>query len=239
MAGLGTITVDAFSGNSPWDSPGNWDSITIGGVVYGLNSPDSNTPAQQSLGTQVVPIANSFLPVGGKVRIRGASRFYKFDIKNPPGSDGWTMTYRGIEPKDFYIDFFIWTGLQYDYFVNNVIPAITYSGTKKTVQPVIVQHPALDAVSIYAIIMREIGSVEPVNHDSADMYKCTLRVCEYLRPPPVNTTATPVAVKATNQLTTPGLVPLTASEQRLKIIEALNARVAADGLPAPFGGPVP
>ena len=46
------------------------------------------------------------------------------DIKNPPGSDGWTITYRGIEPKRFEIDFFIWTSAQYNYFTGTVIPAI-------------------------------------------------------------------------------------------------------------------
>lgn len=237
MSGLGVIEVDATSGTSPWDAPGNWDSIKIGGVVYGTNAPDSTTLAQEANGITTVPVINSFLPVGGKVRIRGAERYYKIDTKDAAGSDGWTQTYRGVRPKPFYIEFYIWSALQYDQFVNFVIPAITYNGTKGNVQPLIVEHPMLDAIGIGAIFVHSIGAIEPVNEHMPDMYKCVVTVAEYLRPPPTNTTATPSGPKAANQSTTPGLVPMTASEKRLKIIEQLNKRADSLGLPAPFGSP--
>ena len=241
---LGTISVDAFSGSSPWDAPGNWDSITINGVVYGTNAANSSQLDTQIAGAnpatgapEIVPINGSFSPTGGKVTIRGAERYYKIETKDPPGSDGWTQTYRGLRPKPFYIDFWIWTAIQYGYFVNNVLPAVTYSGTKGNVQPLIVQHPKLDALSISAIMIHAIGAIDPVDERAPDMYRCSLTVAEYLRAPPLNTTSTPVGPKA--GLTLPGIVPLTASQKRLAIIEALNARAAADGLPAPFGGPTP
>ena len=130
---LPTITI--FGGSSsPWSVPGSWDSIQIAGVTYGVNSPPTTTLVTQEVafGTTIQNVPTSqFAPVGGKVRIKGAERFYKIDIKDPQGSDGWTITYRGLRPKPFDIEFYIWTQAQFDYFVGSIIPAIQYSGTKR------------------------------------------------------------------------------------------------------------
>lgn len=230
-----------FGGSSsPWNVPSAWDSIQIGGVVYGTAGPPTSTLMTQEIAvgltTQQVP-TTQFLPVGGKVRIRGAERFYKVDIKNPPGSDGWTITYRGIEPKRFEIDFYIWTQAQYDYFTGSVIPAIYYSGTKKQVQALQVFHPALSAVNITQIFVNSIGAIEQISDDL--MFRCTVKVSEYLNPPPLNTTTTPLGAKVTAPAANPGVQPPTAVQQLVNVRNNRAAALANGGaIPSGFQGPL-
>ena len=70
---------------------------------------------------------------------QGSERFYEIDIKDPQGSDGWTITYGGLRPKPFDIEFYIWTQAQLD-SSRWIIPAIQYSGAKGNVQALHI-HP--------------------------------------------------------------------------------------------------
>lgn len=233
MANLANI-ISGGTG-SPWVDPRAWDSISIGGVTYGPYSPPQSITTQTIVGSAPVPSVH-FASVGGKVRVKGASRHYKIDIKDPQGSDGWTITYRGLRPKHFELEFTMWTDDQYKYFVNSIIPALQYSGVKNQVQPVAVYHPALANLGISVIFIEEIGAIEPVT-DGPNEFKCRVRVAEFIQPPPINTTATPTASKTVNPPTSPGVQPNPAVSNRLAIIANLNARAASDGLPAPFGAP--
>ena len=226
--------------SSPWTVPGSWDSIQIAGVIYGVNGPPTTQLITQEVSTGLTVInvpTTQFQPVGGKVRIKGAERFYKIDIKDPQGSDGWTITYRGLRPKPFDIEFYIWTQAQYDYFTGSVLPAIQYSGTKGKVQALQVYHPSLSVINISQVFVHKIGAIEQISEDL--LFKCTVNVSEYLNPPPLNTTTTPLGAKATNAATSPGLQPPTAVNQRLNIIAHLKAQVAAGGaIPSNFSGPI-
>jgi hypothetical protein len=218
---IAPITITSGS-SSPWGSPKSWDSITIGGVTYGTALP--SPPGQP--------------PIGGKVRIRGAERFYKIDIKDPKGADGWSITYRGVRPKPFQIVFSIWTQLQYDYFTENMIPALLYSGAKGNVQPLVVQHPTLQNLAINAIFVEKIGSIEQVSDDL--MFQCTVHVAEYLQPPPVNVTTTPVGASNTTGAAvnaSPGVKLSPARAAQLNAIAKLRAQV--NGIdPNTFVGPL-
>ena len=230
-----------FGGSSsPWNVPGAWDSIQIGGVIYGVSGPSTTSVITQevAVGTAIQNIpTNQLAPIGGKVRIKGAERFYKIDVKDPQGSDGWTITYRGLRPKPFDIEFYIWTQAQYDYFTGSVLPAIQYSGTKGKVQALQVYHPSLSVINISQVFVHKIGAIEQISEDL--LFKCTVNVSEYLNPPPLNTTTTPLGAKATNQATSPGVQPNTAIIARENIIAHLKAQVAAGGeIPTGFTGPI-
>jgi hypothetical protein len=155
------------------------------------------------------------------------------DIKDSGGSDGATTTYRGVRPGKWDITFYMWTQAQYDRFVDQIIPAILYSGTKNAANPagiqsLSVQHPAFDTLGISSIIVEQIDAIEPVE-DGPNMFTCKVHVAEYLPAPPVNTTATPSGAKNVNQPTSPGLQPSSAVLQRQAAIGALKAKIAAGG----------
>lgn len=197
--------------DSPWTVPTAWDSITIAGVPYGT----------------IVP------SIGGKVRIRGAERFYRLDTKLPQGADGATTTYRGVAPKPFTIEFVMWTQLQYDYFEDTVVPAILYNGSKNTINPSGVQAlaidcPALRRRQIVSIEVKSIGAVVP-DRDGPETFRCVVQVQEYLPPPPVNITATPSGSKGTNQPTSPGKQPNPAMVERNNLINNRRNRIRAAG----------
>lgn len=215
----------ASSGSSPWANPSGWDTIWIGGVYYGPG----------------------FGP-GGRVRVKGAHRSYRLDKKQPKGQDGWVVTYRGKEGRPFDITFWMLNDEQYDYFTQNVLQALFYgagldidspnvlsslSGTQANslnpngIQALGVYHPSLAAIQINSIEVEDIGAIEPSSHEptgTPEWYTCTVRVSEYLPPPPQNTTATPTGNKSVDQPTTPGQVPSTAAQQRAAAIYQQQAR---------------
>ena len=87
------------------------------------------------------------------------------------------------------------------------------------------------------MFVHKIGAIEQISDDL--MFRCTVNVSEYLNPPPVNTTATPIGAKNTNAATSPGVQPNTATIARLNIIARLKAQVAAGGsIPSGFSGPI-
>ena len=185
--------------------------ITIAGVPYG-------------------PIVEG---IGGKVRVKGAVRFYRLDVKSPHGSDGAITTYRGIAPKKFTIEFFIWTQDQYDYFEQVLIPAILYSGVKNTLNPsglqaLSVDHPALRNRQISSVEINSIGAVDP-ERDGPEMFRCAVEVQEYIPPPPVNVTATPSGSTGTNQASSPGRQPNPAIAANAAAAQALRDAIQARG----------
>src|ERR1019366_1741459 len=108
---------------SPWEAPYLWDAIYISGV-----------------------------PWVGRVRIRGAGRTYKWDVKEPGGIEGFNQTYRGKPHKKFRIDLFLWTDSMFRYLTGLIIPLFQYVGPVGVVLPVKVYHPALTSLGITAIV---------------------------------------------------------------------------------------
>jgi hypothetical protein len=195
--------------SSPWSVPALWDSITISGVNYGWANDTQR---------------------GGKVRIRKGCRNYEIQVKDPPGSDGAVVTYRGIHPKAFDIVFYIWTTDQYDHFVNDVLPLFINAGTLKatsTPKSLSISHPSLSALNISSVVIENIGAIEPVDVDGPNMFTCVVGVQEYLPPPPKNTTTTPSGTSTVNQPTAPGLQASAAVQKRQAEIAALKSQAVS------------
>ena len=179
---------------SPWESPTLWDAIYISGV-----------------------------PWVGRVRVRGARRSYKWDVKSPPGIEGFNQTYRGKPHKNFHIDFFIWTDSMFRYFTGLIVPLFQYVGVAGVVLPVKVYHPSLTPIGITAIVCDEIGAIEPA--DETGLYVCSIEVHEFYPPLLVNVTTTPVAAVGVNPAS-PG-VPSASAVALQAVQAAAQARQAA------------
>jgi hypothetical protein len=164
-------TVITGGSNSPFNNHLAWSSLTVGGsIIYGPANPDG---------------------VSGKVTVKRAKRHYKWQRKDPPGSDGYTSTYHGISPKEFDIVFWFWTSAQYDRLESQVIPSFQIVGTKGKTNPVTIDYPGLSAIGISQITTDHIMQPEPTSEDKPDMWRWVVQVTEYLPPPQVNTAATP------------------------------------------------
>lgn len=210
---MSSVAVINASSGSPWVNSSDWDSITIGGVVWGWK-----------FGSQNMQL------VGSKVRIMGAKRRYKIEVKDPQGSDGSVQTYRGVKFSPFDIVFSIYTDEQYAYFQTNLLPVLKFSGFKSAPNPAQVQslsvyHPSLAQVDIAALLVEEIGAIEP-KEDGPNMFECKVRCVEYLPPPPANTTVTPSGQRGVVQVTTQ---PQGARSQRALTVNNLSVVVGNSG----------
>lgn len=195
---------------SPWGAPGLWDSINIAGVQYGWGLNPS---------------------VGGKVVVRKPCRHYRIDQKTPNGGDGSIQTYSGVEPKEFDVDFHMWTEAQWQAVTTQVVPAITYAGTKGKVQAYSMYHPATFLLSITSVEIIRIGAPENILAEQGDRhYVLTVIVREFRKPPPaVNVTKTPdfVGPPAPPGLGLPqGRPPSPARQQALDALKAAKDKAA-------------
>jgi hypothetical protein len=177
-----------------------WDSINLSGANYG--------PGQG----------------GGTVTVKGATRFYKIDQKDGSGQDGAVQTYRGQKPKAFKLLFHVWTSDQYTLYDAFSRAFFTYSGVKGIVFPYDIIHPALIPLGISQVIIEEWGALEKVNDQL--LFLATVTVRQYLPPPPINATDTPIAASAVPP--TPGAPPVDPTIVALKARQAqLKAQIAA------------
>jgi len=183
--------------------------------------PGGTGPAQWDLftaGSQIWP---------GKVLIRGATRAYRWDVKDPPGKDGEWVTYRGLRTKPFRIVFLLWTDAHFAFWPAMQL-AFQYPESKLGIIAVTnVYHPVLAMLGIANLVTEDVGGVEPVSSDKPDLYTATMVVREYLPPPPVPTTVTPVSLKPpTPPNGPPGLVPSPAVVAAQAAVDQAKAAVA-------------
>lgn len=117
---------------SPFTAPEAWDSITIGGMVWG--SPGAPSPNQlpglpppfggsggfQTTGLDgIVTTAVQGQPgtPNGYVVIDGAERRFSWDPKHGKSQEGWVPTYQGTKGKQFKLRFRMWTDAQFQYWL--------------------------------------------------------------------------------------------------------------------------
>lgn len=208
-------TVFAGSG-SPWVNAPDWDSCTVGGGYWGWKYQDS------------IPLLR-----GSKVRVIGAKRKYKIEVKDPQGSDGCIQTYRGVKFSPFDLAFYIYTDDQYSYFHDSILPILKFSGFKSAPNPAQVQalkvyHPILANLDIAAMLVEEIGGIDP-QEDGPGVFVCKVKCVEYLPPPPQNTTVTPTGSKAINQPTSVGVQIDSARSKRALSVKNITTVVGNSG----------
>lgn len=191
----------------PFLFAGTWDQINIGPFVWGG-------------------------AVGGKIRIEGATRFYKVDQKDGQGLDGATQTYRGVKPKPFKLHFYWWNAQTHLYWGTMSSQLFIYSASKPSSIPPVVQvyHPALALLSISAILIDEVGQVN-VNEDTK-LADAIVVVRQFLPPPPISATVTPVtSLPGTGAPSPAGITALQAENIATQAqIDAIN-NIANAGTP--------
>ena len=139
---MATIDIDAAA--SPFALPQTWDQIQIAGHVW---------PPRESGYTSA------------RIKIAGAKRAYKWDVKDGLGLQGALETYRGQTPPAFTVTFFIWTDALYAAWLS-FQPLLQYNGVKFQPKPVSIYHPQLANLGIYQVITEDIGEVEMVDEAS-------------------------------------------------------------------------
>jgi hypothetical protein len=205
-----TTTVSSSTGSfSPWSTPGLWDAINIAGVQYGY----ALTPG-----------------IGGSVTVKRACRAYKWDHKKPRGASGTVPTFGGLDTRPFDLLLHCWTGPQFDYLYDVMIPCVSAAaGTSLSCY-----HPQLFMVGITAVVIDQF-SFDHVGQPGDREYDLRIEVHEFRLPPPVNATKTPAAAKQTTSDPTgknPGRKPSPAVQAAIDANKAAHDRLkAAQGLP--------
>jgi hypothetical protein len=158
----------------------------------------------------------------------GGGREYNWDIKQAPGVQGYTMTYRGWKVGEdivFRFEFFehpdgpgyATAASQIESFYANWIPLWALDARKvQKPNPIVVQHPALSANDIQALVCKKIG---PLETDGQMRWWVDMTFLEH-RPPKLIQSATPSG--ATDRLGIPK--PLTKTQQAIIAEQELAAR---------------
>lgn len=160
---MAVIDIDAAA--SPFALPETWDQIQIAGHLW--------------------PPADSGYK-SARIKIAGAKRAYKWDVKDGLGLQGALETYRGQTPPAFTITFFLWTNELYAAWLS-FQPLLQYNGVKTQPKPVQIYHPQLANLGIYQVITEDIGAVEMVDEMSR-MFAVTVTLREFFNPLPVSAT---------------------------------------------------
>lgn len=170
----------------------------------------------------VSPEQFDFLNVAGTIspgvcKLEGSSRPYKWDIKDAPGTQGATETYRGWRPSEgIKFKFRFWTAAQIDEFFGTFLPLLQYDATKSNPKPINVLHPVLAANGITNLVTKEIG---PLVDDGNQLWSVSVEFIEFRPGPKKNATSTP---NSTNINSKPGTGSKpTAQDEQDKEIERL------------------
>lgn len=119
----------------------------------------------------------------------GGNRPYKWDIKDPAGSEGSTSTYRGWKVSDgITFRFEFWQASQIDDFFANYLPLLQYDASKQNPKPVDVYHPVLAANGIFSITTDDIGPLTDVGNQ---LWTVTIKFNEFRPNKKKNATTTP------------------------------------------------
>lgn len=206
-----TQDIDSGITPSPLQDPIAWMSCTVSGKTWG--------PAQGL----------------GKVIVRRAARRYKWQVKDAPGQEGGTPTYRGKAPPQFELDFHMWTDAQFVYW-NTFSLLFMYFGDKNEVQPVDIYTPQLNLVGITQIHVLDLGA--PEQQGEKLYWIATVAVQEYFPPIAQNATVTPTGAATANP-DAPGATPDPAIDELQKQIQAATTQAVNDGVLSPAESGLP
>lgn len=145
------------------------------------------------------PDAFDFLIAAGRQNpgiaklVSGGDRDYKWDIKDPKGSEGSTATYNGWKISDkITFRFEFWISDQIDEFYEEYVPVLQYDAAKSKPKPIAVYHPALAANQITKLITVKIGPLVDLGNQ---LWSVTVVFDEFLPPKSKNVSTTPENAK--------------------------------------------
>lgn len=121
-------------------------------------------------------------------------RPFKWDLKDAPGTQGATITFRGSRPSKFKLKFTFGVGepadqaAAMDQFDSNVAPMFFIDATKKEPKPLNVLQLLLAAVDIFALVPENVGGYE---HEGGGLYSFSVPCLEYAPAKKKNATSTP------------------------------------------------
>ena len=155
-----------------------------------------------------VMVAAGLQSPGCCVLMSGGDREYTWDIKQAPGLQGYTMTYRGWKAGEPIVVRFMFfehrdgpgyatSASQIESFYNDWVPLWAIDARKMKPSPVAVQHPILASNDINNLVCQKIGRLET---DGKMLWWVDMTFLEF-RPPRLIPTATPKG--ATDRLGVP------------------------------------
>lgn len=142
----------------------------------------------------------------------GGDREYNWDIKQAPGTQGYTMTYRGWKAGDEIVMRFVffehpqgpgyvptYPASQVQSFYDDWVPLFALDARKIRPKPVAVNHPILAANDIFNVVCKKIGRMQT---DGKMLWWVDMTFLEF-RPPKLIPTATPSGATARLGVPTP------------------------------------
>lgn len=142
----------------------------------------------------------------------GGAREYNWDIKQAPGTQGYTMTYRGWKAGDEIVFRFVFfehpqgpgyvptfPASQVQSFYDDWVPIWALDARKLRPNPIAVNHPILAANDILSLQCKRIG---PMQTDGKMLWWVDMAFLEF-RPPKLIPTATPKGATARLGVPTP------------------------------------
>ena len=174
--------------------------------------PTPYNPLKYPAAYDAIFIGNQISP--GVCRVSKTKRGHQWDIKRGKGALGSTLSYQGIEPSKFSIEFDLWQepaafnaqGITADFDLwDRFITLFRYDPTKKTIQAIEIYHPSLAQIGIHSVVVESVGNLIKKSPESM-IWTAEVEFIEYLPPPAVTAVATPAGSQAlsnTNPKTPP------------------------------------
>jgi hypothetical protein len=153
-------------------------------------------------------------------------RPYKWDVKDAPGTQGATITFRGSRPSKFKLKFTFGVGEPadqadaMDLFDSTLAPLFFLDSTKKTPKPLDVLQVLLAATDIFALVAENIGGYE---HEGGGLYSYSVPCLEYAPAKKKNATHTPNSTVTSASASRKASAP-TFQDQQDKEIASLQAQ---------------
>lgn len=129
----------------------------------------------------------------GVCSVEGLKVASRWDIKEAPGTDGATNTYKGYTPAALTVRVRLWTEEHWSLWQTALAKLRPRPG-KATPTAFDITHPATAAWGIRSVIITEIEG--PTPGDPLGVMDFTLACREYFAPPKKNTTGTATSSKA-------------------------------------------
>lgn len=163
-------------------------------------------------GQSDVMLAGGMTNPGVMLLMSGGDRDYNWDIRQAPGLQGYTMTYRGWTAGEPIVCRFVffehpkgpgyvptYPASQVQSFYEDWVPLFAIDARKFRPKPIAIVHPVLNANDINNVVAKKIGALRT---DGRMLWWADIHLLEF-RPPRIIPTATPKGATARLGVPTP------------------------------------